>query len=128
LAISFRVKITEWNSDAMLKVMNQRMRAGAQTVGQQVSGRAKNLVSRPNPGGVNPSAPGEPPKLVTGQLRNSIDYRVDTSANSVTVTVQAAAPYAGYLEFGTVKMAARPFLRPAFEESKGSILRILVGG
>ena len=27
--------------------------------------------------------------------------------------------YARFVEFGTVKMAARPFLRPAFEAKKG---------
>lgn len=32
-----------------------------------------------------------------------------------------SAPHAHLLEYGTVKMAARPFLRPAFDELKGKI-------
>lgn len=50
----------------------------------------------------------------TGQLRTSI-HRTD-NARGGWVTILAggeAAFYAGYIEFGTVKMAARPFLTPA---------------
>ena len=34
--------------------------------------------------------------------------------------------YGRFIEFGTVKMAARPFLRPAFEQSKDSALSEMV--
>ena len=50
----------------------------------------------------------------TGQLRTSI-LRTD-NAVSGWVTIMAggaAAFYAGYVEFGTVKMAARPYMTPA---------------
>jgi HK97 gp10 family phage protein len=63
----------------------------------------------------SPSSPGQPPGVVTGQLRNSVfaDPVAGVGSNRVTIEVGARAPYAGFLEFGTSKMAPRPFLRPA---------------
>ncbi|GEL44237.1 hypothetical protein MEX01_48280 [Methylorubrum extorquens] len=58
-----------------------------------------------------PSAPGEPPNADTRQLDTSIAVVLD--APNLTANVVAQAPYAAALEYGTRKMAARPFLRPA---------------
>jgi HK97 gp10 family phage protein len=40
-------------------------------------------------------------------------------------TVQGEAYYWRFLEFGTAKMQARPFLRPAFEGSRTKILDVM---
>lgn len=62
------------------------------------------------------SLPGEPPRKQTGELRMSITHEVDTE--SLTARVGSMLKRAIYLELGTRKMAARPFLRiTAFEES-----------
>ncbi|MCP8307958.1 MAG: HK97 gp10 family phage protein [archaeon] len=45
----------------------------------------------------------------TGKLRDSI--------RASSFMVEARVPYAAYVEFGTRKMEAQPFLRPAIEES-----------
>lgn len=45
----------------------------------------------------------------TGALRASIEAHID-GADAVIV---ASAEYAGYVEFGTFKMAPRAFMRPA---------------
>lgn len=57
-----------------------------------------------------PSQPGEPPAVVTRDLRNSIEWQ-RTALNKVEVS--ANDPKAYLLEFGTSKMAERPFMRPA---------------
>lgn len=49
----------------------------------------------------------------TGDLRASIAYKV----SDVTVTVGAGMFYARYVEFGTSRMSARPYLRPALAKS-----------
>lgn len=49
----------------------------------------------------------------TGYLRSSISSVSVESGKSANVVV--GAPYAAYVEYGTYKMAARPFLTPAFE-------------
>lgn len=56
------------------------------------------------------SAPGEAPAMDTGQLVNSIGV---SKRGWMTVAVTAHTPYAMPLEFGTRKMAARPFFRPS---------------
>lgn len=72
-----------------------------------------------------PSRPGEPPNEDTGALRRSIETRIVASGDTPTVHVEAggpSAPYAVYLENGTSKMAARPFMRPATEKNRAEVM------
>lgn len=66
------------------------------------------------------SAPGEAPASDTGRLLNSINaYPAPANRlESTTVAGRGTAKYAAMLEFGTTKMAARPFMFPALEKSK----------
>jgi HK97 gp10 family phage protein len=57
------------------------------------------------------SAPGEPPARQTGFLIATLDI-VD-EPDRLAARVNAGADYAAALEFGTQKMAPRPFLRAA---------------
>jgi hypothetical protein len=52
--------------------------------------------------GLEPSEPGEPPKMLTGRLRDSISYAVERDGNKVVVNLRAATNYAARLEFGFV--------------------------
>ena len=49
----------------------------------------------------------------TGRLRDSIEFDVEDKTLYVGTNVE----YAPYVEFGTVKMTARPYLRPAIEKN-----------
>jgi len=71
------------------------------------------------------SAPGEPPAQATGQLRQSIKTLVKGSLGTVTGQVGSNIEYAPSLEFGTKKMAARPWLKPSFEKALPMIKQIL---
>lgn len=62
-----------------------------------------------------PSKPGQPPRVDTGRLRASITHEVHEGFLTVTARVGTNVKYAIFLEFGTSKMAARPFLRPALD-------------
>src|SRR4051794_3668243 len=65
------------------------------------------------------SAPGEAPASDTGRLVNSINTEVNKSALEAVVKAGSGlVKYAKYLEFGTFKIAARPFMFPALEKSK----------
>jgi HK97 gp10 family phage protein len=65
------------------------------------------------------SAPGDPPSKDTGNLQSSINVTKDEKTLSAKVTV--GANYGMELEFGTRKMAARPFMRPSIEENKADL-------
>ena len=54
------------------------------------------------------SAPGEPPANMTGKLAKSIGFKVIAWHS---MEFGARAPYAKFLEDGTRKMAARPYLK-----------------
>lgn len=79
----------------------------------RVEGAAKRIASN-----TSPSAPGEGPGVVTGRLRGSIYYRPGYDAISPYVDIGTAVFYAPFLELGTSKMAARPFLRPALQAAR----------
>lgn len=75
---------------------------------RDIEAHAKASMGRQSP----PSAPGSPPAIRTGTLANSIQS-TRMSLNHWRVTV--GAEYGAYLEFGTSRMAPRPFMAPAVE-------------
>ena len=79
-----------------------------------------------------PSAPGEPPHVDTGFLKSSI---LAGRMGATNAEVSVGAEYGIFLEYGTTKMAARPFLLPAvrrheaeFVEACKRMLASLGGG
>jgi len=66
------------------------------------------------------SAPGAYPSADTGRL--STNVRIDglnlATPAKMTATVGTDVKYGAYLEFGTSRMAARPWLLPSFERAK----------
>ena len=71
--------------------------------------------------GASPSAPGETPADPSGALAASLAV-VETPDGFAAA---ASSTYAHFLEYGTTRMAARPFLRPAAEATGDEARRIL---
>jgi len=71
-----------------------------------------------------PSAPGQPPSRDSGLLDGSIETEIRGS-NPPTVAVTSRAPYASALEYGTSKMAPRPYMRPATERNRDDVARMV---
>lgn len=67
-----------------------------------------------------PSQPGQAPNADTRLLDTSIETTLEGDRQ---VHVTSNAPYSAALEFGTSKMAERPFMRPAVERNRESIGR-----
>ena len=105
-----------------------------------------------NKTGKHPSAPGEPPRSVHGGqgLMGRIAHEVsgggiigravgavmsigssivghEVDKRDLVARVGTNLYFAKFLELGTSKMAARPFIRPALEKMKYEIGRILAG-
>lgn len=57
----------------------------------------------------------------TGELRRSI--RLEFKESGLTAQVSATVPYAKYVEFGTRKMAARPFMKNALQHQGVKFVR-----
>ena len=68
------------------------------------------------------SVAGNPPNSDTEFLANNIFMVLD--ADKLGGSVESRADYSGFLEFGTSKMGARPYLQPALEENKPKIRRM----
>ena len=69
------------------------------------------------------SAPGQAPATDLGTLINSIVIdRADLPRGRIVIA--ATAEHARHLEYGTRKMAPRPFLRRALRNSQGRILAL----
>lgn len=90
------VKFTD-NSKAILKELSRAERAGLRAIGMTAERHAKK------------DAP-----VDTGRLRNSIAHEVVDSEAAVYIGTNVE--YAPYVELGTSRMAARPFLGPAATE------------
>jgi len=69
------------------------------------------------------SAPGQPPASDTGTLARSIV--IDVDKDKMTASVGSNVKYAPFLELGTSRMAARPFLKRALEVKRTQIVKII---
>jgi len=69
------------------------------------------------------SSPGESPHRRTGNLQRSAEVGAVRQPGKRTVNV--LTPYGKYLEYGTVKMLPRPFVRPATDEVRARLRQIL---
>lgn len=74
------------------------------------------------------SAPGEAPAAQSGKLRQEWDDITERQGNGhtsiVTSRITSTTPYVGYLEEGTERMAARPFVDKILEKAEPEILEI----
>lgn len=123
LEAKLRAKLTrEVNKGAFLihKDATMSVQRGAKTGIVYTRGNSSHQASAP---GEAPAAqptswhrasnPDEP------QLGTSITFEVD--ADGLGAAVKTGNSYAPALEFGTSKMAARPFMHPAFEKNRAAI-------
>lgn len=96
---------------------DKALMAGGRRIGKSVKESIiAGAVSGP---GHIPSKPGEPPNADTHVLDRSI--HVDRIA-PYKVNMVEDAPYSVHLEYGTLKMAARPHVRPAAQRERAAVI------
>ncbi|MCG4283880.1 HK97 gp10 family phage protein [Lacticaseibacillus chiayiensis] len=60
----------------------------------------------------------------TGFMANNISVDpIQRTASSVTGTIDAKADYSSFVEFGTYKMSAEPFIRPAVSAGQSVFIK-----
>lgn len=102
------VKLTD-NSDAVRNALPEALEKALTEIGIEAEAHAKEIITAK--GAVD-----------TGRLRNSITHALDgTKAVHIGTNVE----YAPYIEAGTSRMKARPYLRPAVEDFKDEYKEIL---
>ena len=69
-----------------------------------------------------PSPPGHPPATRTGRLWGSITWILGQDSQGIFAAVGTNVFYGPFLEGGTSRMAARPFLRPGVEDVVGPVI------
>src|SRR6202030_2830318 len=88
-----------------------------------------NTISVANPGGTQPSAPGEPPRRVTGTLADNVAIEVQDDPVVGRVGIRQNAIYGVYLETGTNRgLEARPWVRVTWEKFRKQIMLFATGG
>lgn len=94
------------NSAEVLENLSEAMLRALERVGMQAEGYAKDLCP-----------------VDTGNLRNSIGHKVDDAEQAVYIGTNV--DYAPYVELGTVKMDAQPFLKPAAADHRQTYQNIV---
>lgn len=69
-----------------------------------------------------PSNPGQPPNADTHFLDTNIETEIGGPG---LVTVTSKANYSAALEYGTSRMEARPFMRPAVERNRKKVVQMV---
>lgn len=124
------------NLDLSENLINRAASSTAETIAQDVrtnavrsiqslsSGREVTRYTAAGNGYVHvASAAGDAPNTDSGDLAN--DIGVDPKG--IGFEVISGSAYSEDLEFGTVNMAARPFMVPAAEKSRGKVAKVLQG-
>lgn len=71
---------------------------------------------------INEAMGKKPPHILgTGTNRRSIDFTVTETTEGIQAQLFTTSGYGGYLEVGTSKMRAQPYLYPAFIENVDAI-------
>jgi len=73
------------------------------------------------------SSPGEPPAVRLGELLGSIAHFIEEDSNAVHAIVGTPKEHGLHTEFGTMNMAARPWLRPTMKKHQNKYKAIYAG-
>lgn len=112
------------NMDGLLK-LERELGPSVEDVLQKLA-QDTDLYIKSNWSLTSPSAPGDAPAVDTGNLANSISTE---RVNEAEWHLNVDAAYAEVLEYGTKKMAARPFVLPAVEavaaNAEGKLIKVV---
>lgn len=110
MAIEIRVR-TRWHDRAFMRRLETANERDLGRMAAWGARRAKQTLSEPYPPA---SKPGEAPHRRTGRLRASVDFE-QVEKYRWRWGVVFGLKYGRYLEEGTTRMDARPYLRPSLE-------------
>ena len=109
-------RLKRLSGHAAAREINAALYAGA----DEIRAEAHRSISAGSVSGKNHAAskPGDPPNRDTGELQAHLEA---VNTKPLHAEVRSNAAHARPLEFGTSKMAARPYMRPARDARKEAI-------
>ena len=115
-------RLKKLTGPAMIREIGQALFVG----GQRIAVEAQLSITNGAVSGAKhvASLPGEPPNNDTGVLANNIET---VQKAPLIVEVSSNAPYAGALEFGTSRVAERPYMRPARDKKRKEVEQLVRG-
>lgn len=113
-------RLRKLSGEAMVRAVGKALFAA----GEAIQVEAQISITTGSVSGKNhqPSAPGQPPNQDTGVLAGNIEV---TQPAPLVVEVSSNAPYAAALEFGTSKMASRPYMAPARDAKRAEVTQLV---
>ena len=102
---NIEISLTD-NSDLIKDALEDQVEQALTAVGITAENNAKKEITR-----AVYDTPESKSYIRTGRLRNSLTHSVEM--NEKAVYIGSAVEYAAYVELGTSRMRARPYLRPA---------------
>ena len=112
--MTMQIKRATWHGDKILARLKDRARQATIDLGKELKKDLRESLSIPYPPA---SFAGEAPHSRTGLLRGSISV----TTKGLSIYVRTSVPYALYLEYGTHKMEARPWLRPGIRRMESRV-------
>ncbi len=121
-----RAKVTEMTAKVNRQVLSRGTRAvnamrNAELEVLSGSRGGRSYRKYPYKSSYTASAPGEPPARRSGNLRlhwtGNVEGGSSGSGTAITCVIEANEFYAGYLEYGTRKMARRPYAEKIAEKA-----------
>lgn len=121
----FRFEIDDRKVDRLTSRLLKRGLDGVQKEGVSLT---KQELSKPGSGelrsnGTPASAPGEPPAVLSGELRDSTDGEVIRKGRRFVARVSVNKEYAAPLELGTESIKRRPFLSTVLSKYKNRLMQ-----
>lgn len=115
-----------WNGDWFIDAVRSQLSANLLQAGNDLTDELREVVSIPGP---PRSRPGQPPHIDTDVFHPSIraEYNPE-DPEGLTVVVGSDEEYSLYLELGTGRMAARPWLRNTFAARQDAIKQTAIAG
>lgn len=123
--MKMKIRIKKWNGQAWEKKLLQGLSRNMDAAAITLQGYIITKISEGQPA----SAPGEPPHVLFGGLRRSIGWQRNSAlSRSVGSGIggKTGVPYPLFLEFGTGKMAPRPYLRSSLYEMQKELINIML--
>lgn len=122
-----------WHGDAVIAQLKGELARKLDLVGRYLRDRTREELSRKQPTrgaatrkrGLDPSQPGEFPKMVTGHLRRNVVTEQEQMPEGPVQRVGTNVVYGKFLELGTSRMLARPWLSQSLQKHHKAMQQIV---